>query len=282
MVALSGIGGPLGLTGVEGPAVFQLLAVPVPSCDDGTRVIAATEDAAGMDTVEIAHGSEIALGTVGMVVTPGFHLSAFRDIVGGSHSGSGESVENGDVFGTVHNAPGLVVIVGIEVAATAVVNLGACEGGRERFLDFGPFLLTAAGILTVLLYFAEIGFRIGLDGCDAIAPVGMGVANDFTLSVNGTVGGLHHEFSASVAIEVEDHELFEMSTTTNVLSEVDAPEAGSIKTVAVDVGVAGETREHIVLGVGGIPFEENLILSVAIHIAYAGIACDEGIAEAVG
>ena len=59
MVALPGIGGPFRLPGVERPAVFQFFTVPVPGGNHRAGVVAATEDAAGVDAVEIAHGGQI-------------------------------------------------------------------------------------------------------------------------------------------------------------------------------------------------------------------------------
>ena len=61
MVALSGIGSPFRLVGVESPVVAELVAIPVPGCDDGAGVIASTEQCAGMDAIKIGHSSQIAL-----------------------------------------------------------------------------------------------------------------------------------------------------------------------------------------------------------------------------
>ena len=134
----------------------------------------------------------------------------------------------------------------------------------------------------MLFQFLLVSLRIGLDGGDAIAPVGRGVANHLALSVNSPVGRLHHHFCTTVAIEVVYHKLCVMSTCADVVSQIDAPQLCTIQPVAVDIGVSSKSGKHIVFGIRGVPLQEYLILSVTIHITDAGVIGMIGVALPVG
>ena len=114
------------------------------------------------------------------------------------------------------------------------------------------------------------------------AVVGCAVSDDVALSVARAVGRLHHQFRPSVAIEVIDHVLRVVRPRSDVASEVDAPQPRPFETVAVYEGVARKSRVRIVVGVGGRPFQEYLVLSVAVHVAYARVVGFVGEGLAVG
>ena len=251
VVALSGITGPLRCVGVEGPAVRQLFSVPVPCGNHRACVVSSAEDAAGMNAVEIGHACQIAFRTVGMVVAPVGSLSSFRHIVGCGHGCASQSVEHGDIFRSVHDASSLIVTMYLCVQESPphVVNLRLCQSFGQLFLLFLPLPASAYGVLALLLQLAAVGLRIGLDGSDAVTPVGLGIADDLSLSVDGTVGRLHHQLCPSVTIEVVHHELGEVSARADVVSQVDAPQLGAVEPVTVDVGIGRESGKHIVFGV---------------------------------
>ena len=217
-----------------------------------------------------------------MAVAPCFHLAAFGNIVLGVHHGSSESVEHADIFRSVHDAAGKVVGLDVEEAAAHVVDFGLGHAGGQRLLFFRPFLTAAQGLFAFLFYLLQISFGVGFDGGYPVSPVGIGVANHLALSVDGSVGSLHHQFCPSVTIEVVYHKRLEVGTAADVMAQVDTPEPCAVEPVAVYISVAREPGKHIVLGVSGVPFQENLVLSVAVNVAYAGIVGDVGVAETVG
>ena len=272
MVTLSGITGPLRVFGIEGPAVPQLLAIPVPGSNDATGIITAAEDTAGMYPVQIAYGSQITLRSVGVVVTPVFHPAPFGNIVGRSHGRSCQSVKHGDIFRPIHDAPRLVVGIHVEETPSPVVDFRLGHRRWQPLLYLQPLLPPACSLLAFLFYFLQVSLRVSLDGSDAIAPVGLRVADYESLSVGSPVGRLHHQLGSSVTVEVEHHELHVMRPAADVPPQVDAPEASAVKPVAVDKRGAGESRKHIILGVRRVPFQEYLILSVAVHVADACVA----------
>ena len=59
-----------------------------------------------------------------------------------------------------------------------------------------------------------------------------------------------------------------MGAGTDVLAQVDAPEFSAVKFQTIDDNVAGIAIVRVVMGIRRIPFQEQLILSVAIHIAH--------------
>ena len=186
-----------------------------------------------------------------MVVSPCTEISPFRDIGLGVHHGSGQSVEDRDILRSIHDAPGLVVAVslGAQIASPHVVHLGIGECGRERARDAVPVLPAPDGILALFLDFAQISLRVSLDGGSSVSPVGLGVADDVALTVNRSVGGLHHQFGFSVTIEVIHHHLRVMRTAADVVAQIDAPQPCAVKPVTVDIDIGRETGKHVVLGV---------------------------------
>ena len=62
-----------------------------------------------------------------------------------------------------------------------------------------------------------------------------------------------------------------MGTRTDVLSEIDAPEARAVQSDAIDEGIVGDALPRIVSGIARFPFQEQFILAVTIHITYTGI-----------
>ena len=246
VVALPGIVGPLWLVGVEGPAVCQFLAVPVPCGDDGARVVSPAEDAAEASPVEVSGGGEHAVGAVGVAVAPVHGVAALRDVGLAVHGLTGHAVEDGDVFRTGEDAAG---------------------HGPLPPVVFAPLLLWLR--------------CLGLSG-GSVAVVGSGVADHLALCVAGAVGGAHHHFGAAVTVEVADDERYVMRPAADVDAHVDAPEQRTVEAVAVEERGAGEAVVGVVAGVGGVPFQYEFILSVAVHVAHAGVVGGVGEGAAVG
>ena len=85
--------------------------------------------------------------------------------------------------------------------------------------------------------------------------------------IPGARRGLHGQLGLAVAVEVVDHELRVVRAGADVLPQVDAPQPPAVELVRVQVDVAGAARLRVVLGVGGIPLEDELVLSVTVEIA---------------
>ena len=120
------------------------------------------------------------------------------------------------------------------------------------------------------------------DGVTCVAVVGIRVADDVTLSVDGAVSGFHHNFRTSVAIEVKDHKLGVVGSCTDIGTKVNAPKTFTIEAVAVEERIARVAVVSIVVGIGGVPFEDDFVLAVAIHITYRGIVGRVVVAVASG
>ena len=97
------------------------------------------------------------------------------------------------------------------------------------------------------------------------------VAYDLAGAVDGAVRSLGHHFRASVTVKVVDHELGVVCSRADISSEVDSPESRAVELHAVDEGRAGVAPVGVVVGVGRIPFEEDLIFAVSVDITYRAV-----------
>ena len=97
------------------------------------------------------------------------------------------------------------------------------------------------------------------------------VANDLSQSVARSVGGFHDKLCLSVAIQVIGDKGHVVGPGADVDTHVYTPEKCAVKTVAVEEGRPGITIVGIIVGIGGIPFQNDLILSVAIDISYRSV-----------
>ena len=114
-------------------------------------------------------------------------------------------------------------------------------------------------------------FRPGHNASLDVAPVGLALAYHAPCAIDRAVGGLAYHLGASVAVKVGHQELRVVSSGAYVVAEVDAPQTCAVQTVAVYDDRAGESVVGIVVRVCRVPFQENLILPVAVHVAYRGI-----------
>jgi hypothetical protein len=63
-----------------------------------------------------------------------------------------------------------------------------------------------------------------------------------------------------------------MGPGTDVLAEIDLPKARPIQLITVQIDVTRITRLGIVFGVGRVPFQDDLVFAVPIHVPHAAIA----------
>ena len=120
-----------------------------------------------------------------------------------------------------------------------------------------------------------------LVGCDTgDAVVDTGFTHVCPASILGAWCGFDHKFCLSVAIEIIDEERGVMCTCTDVLSHVDAPkllaDLFAYDFVAVEEGVASVTRLGVVLRIGRIPLNNDLVFAISINIAHRTIVGSVG------
>ena len=242
VVALSCIAAPLGGVGVEGPADCQLFAVEVVGGDARAGVVAATEDGAQVLAVEVAAGGQETVAAVGVVVAPAAQLTALGDIVDGADGTSALALKAGDPFRAL-----------VDEAAACSLAVHVVRPSRTAEL--------LAGVVVGL-----VGCRVRLADM-----IGVGIAEDGACAVDGAVAGANKELSTAVAIEVCHDEGRIVSTAANVGAEVDAPHGGAVQAQGFENGGRCDAAVAVVFGVGGVPLQDNLHLSVAIEVCHGGV-----------
>src|SRR5699024_11557252 len=100
------------------------------------------------------------------------------------------------------------------------------------------------------------------DGAGVVADVGVGVADHGALAVGGAVGRLDDDLGRAVGVVVVHLGLAVVGAGADVHAQVDPPQLGAVELVRVQEHVAGVAGLGVVLGVGGVPFEDQLELAV--------------------
>ena len=104
-----------------------------------------------------------------------------------------------------------------------------------------------------------------------MAVVGIGIANHTPHSIAGTITGTHHQLGTSVAIQIIKYKRCIVGAATDVDTQIDTPQQRTIQSVAVQQRGAGIAIVGIIVGIGWVPLQQYLVLSVGIHIAHTGI-----------
>ncbi len=105
----------------------------------------------------------------------------------------------------------------------------------------------------------------------AVAVVRGGVADDAAGAVDGGVRGLHGDLGAAVAVVVVHLELRVVRPGADVAAEVDPPQPLPVQPVRVHVDHTGDAGLGVVLGVGGVPLQHDLVLAVTVQVADGGV-----------
>ena len=93
----------------------------------------------------------------------------------------------------------------------------------------------------------------------------------FSLTIHCSGSGAAHEFGQSIAIVIEHLKLGIVRSGTNVFTQIDSPQLGSIQLVAVEIHLSGDAVVGIILRVGRVPFHDDFVFAIAIHIAHATV-----------
>ena len=106
-------------------------------------------------------------------------------------------------------------------------------------------------------------------------------ANKPALSIDTSSRSLANHFRLSIAIKVENQELGIVSTGTDILAQIDAPELCSVEFITIKNHIARIAIVGIVVRVGRVPFHYQFILTVTIHVAHATVVRSVGIDPAI-
>ena len=241
------------------PAWDEMLSVETDGPDEGITIIASAENAAGRSVgpVDIAHAGQVAVAAVVAV---------------------GVGLADGPVEGAccLAQCRGSIAVGVVGDGVDGLAGLSV----EHRQVFMSAVHASAAGN-------PRLGVVGSLDG----GVVG-GLVDIIALAVFRTGGCLAHHLGLAVAVEVIDHILCIVGTGTDVLPQVYAPEqlrraiasgtVAPVHLVAVDDDIARDTVLRVVFRVGRIPFQEQFILSVAVHIAYAHVVGTVGVGSAAG
>ena len=112
--------------------------------------------------------------------------------------------------------------------------------------------------------------------------IGGSLAHKLTLAIHATCRCLANHLCLAIAVEVIDEELGIVGTCTDVLPQVDAPEFLAVQFVAIKDDITRITVVRVVVRIGRIPFQDDFILTISIHISHATIIRGIGIGASVG
>ena len=229
----------LGLMRAE-PTLMEQLPVEVNRPNEGEGIVSTTEDAAGrfVWAVKLGNASEETLTTVAVACIVGSSVAVIP----------------------VECACGFSTIAGI---AVWIVEDGVYSLARQS-VEYGEVLLSAS----------NLSVAIAMDG--SIAGVLDNVFRSHlvhivVLAVLGARSSLTHHLSKTVAVEVVDHELGIVCTSTYIRPQINAPKSFAAELVAVDEDIVSDTTLRVVLGVGWVPFDEDLVFAVTVDIAYRAV-----------
>src|SRR5262249_21971064 len=114
----------------------------------------------------------------------------------------------------------------------------------------------------------------------AVAIIGVRVSDHIAHAVNGSVRGPAGHLCLAISIEIVNLKLRVVRAGANVTTEVNAPQPRPVKLVSVEVDIARVAGLRIVFRVRGVPFEDDLVFTVAVEIADATVVRAVGISLA--
>ena len=112
--------------------------------------------------------------------------------------------------------------------------------------------------------------------------IGGSLTHKTPFSIQTSSRGLANQFCLAIAIEIIDEKLGVVRTGTDVLTQIDAPELGTIQFIAIQDHIARIAIMRIIMGITWVPFQNQFIFSIAIHIPHAAIIGSIAIALPIG
>ena len=151
-----------------------------------------------------------------------------------------------------------VVVAPTAVLASAGQIIYSLEGGTGLAAEDGQILRSVHNPALKPSFAAAIVLR--------------SVADNLPKTIDSAVCSFADKFGNPVRIKVIDKELSIVGAGPDVAAEVYSPQSFAAKFQTVDEDASGVARVGVVVGVRGVPLEENLVLSVAVGIAYRAVA----------
>ena len=112
--------------------------------------------------------------------------------------------------------------------------------------------------------------------------IGGSLTHEPPLAIQTSSRGFANQFCLAIAIEIIDEKLGVVRTGTDVLTQIDAPELGTIQFIAIQDHIARIAIMRIIMGITWVPFQNQFIFSIAIHIPHAAIIGSIAIALPIG
>ena len=255
---------------VQAPQHLAVVVQTGRTCDDLLLAVAIHIGShAVMVAVAVASSTLVVAG----VKRPALHQLLIDYVIGGS-SHTGVIASSGDYAGVYavqicHCAP-----EPIHTIAVAVTPLG--NRATSRLIVDGVQRCAGAAVEQGVV------LRSGEHIPAGIAVVLGGIADDCTLAVHRAVRRLAGHLRLAIAVEVRHKELGVVCAGTDVLAQVNAPQACAVQPVAVNEDIAGLALLGVILGVGGIPLHKDLIGAVTVHIAHRAVIGRIGAAASCG
>ena len=112
--------------------------------------------------------------------------------------------------------------------------------------------------------------------------IGGNLVHKLLLAILASCRCLANHLCLAIAIEVIDEELGIVGTCTDVLPQVDAPEFLATEFVTIEDDITRIAVVRVVVRVGRIPFQDDFILAIAIHIPHTTVVGRIGIGATIG
>src|SRR5262249_2501800 len=114
-------------------------------------------------------------------------------------------------------------------------------------------------------------FRTGENVAGGVAKIGVLISDYSAHAVNSPVGRLAGDLGLAVTVEIVNLKLRVVRACANVAPEGDAPRRRPIEFVSVELDMARVAGLRIVFRIRGVPFDDDLVLAVAVEIADAAV-----------
>ena len=179
-------------------------------------------------------------------------------VVAAAHYCAGSASVQIGYCGKMPLAAVAVVVAPTAVLASAGQIIYSLEGGTGLAAEDGQILRSVHNPALKPSFAAAIVLR--------------SVADNLPKTIDSAVCSFADKFGNPVRIKVIDKELSIVGAGPDVAAEVYSPQSFAAKFQTVDEDASGVARVGVVVGVRGVPLEENLVLSVAVGIAYRAVA----------